>query len=72
VPQVVGNPAGGVTGIQLSSKVKIFSGPGSPVNSTVTDVINASVGSLYLRNDGGDGTTLYVLIGAGVGWTSIA
>ena len=44
-----------------ASQVYVFRGVGSPAVSTDPTVAVASIGSLYLRIDGGAGTTLYVL-----------
>lgn len=54
-------------GIQIQSGAYIYSGTGSPEN-----VVTASVGSLYLRTDGGANTTLYVKeTGTGnTGWSA--
>jgi hypothetical protein len=49
--------------------ITIYTGNGSPEN-----VIAANVGSMYLRKDGGSGTTLYVKeAGTGnTGWSTTA
>lgn len=51
----------------LNGATKIQTGTGSPES-----VVTAPVGSLYLRTDGGAGTTLYVKqSGSGnTGWTA--
>ncbi len=57
--------AGAGRGVTFASGAKILSGSGSPESA-----VAAPVGSLYLRSDGGAGTTLYVKqSGAGnTGW----
>ncbi len=49
----------------------IFTGQGTPLN-----VVNAPLGSMYLNQDGGANTTLYIkeaetLIGDSAGWAAI-
>jgi hypothetical protein len=64
--QLVGNPSAGIGGVQLglgldgSGQVVILFGTGAPSAQTDPSVTSAAVGSLYLRLDGGAGTTLYV------------
>lgn len=59
MPQVV---AGHVlsSSPSLAGPLAIFYGLGAPSASTDSNVINCAVGSLYLRTDGGSGSTLYV------------
>ena len=64
--QIVGNPSAGVSGIQIGlganrvGQVVWLCGTGDPANQTDPSVVNAAVGSLYTRLDGGASTTLYV------------
>ena len=48
-------------------EVRVYSGTGSPLN-----VVQAKIGSLYLRTDGGGSTTLYVKESGtdGSGWVA--
>ncbi len=55
MPQVV-KP----NGICLGSRVFIFAGSSDPNTRTGDDTATAAVGSVYLRTDGGAGTSLYV------------
>lgn len=57
MPQPTGYPG---SGIRLSKGVMVLSGSGDPNTSTTQDVIDAGVGSLFLRTDGAANTTLYV------------
>jgi len=61
-----------IPGVLLGNSVGVFRGQGAPTSATDPQIQNAAVGSLYLRTDGTSGSTLYVLIGGGVGWTAIA
>ena len=58
-----------VTGILLlgagSIHLGIFYGTGNPVSSNDPDVQQATVGSVFLRTDGGSSSTLYVREPAG-------
>lgn len=49
-----------VNGILLGLGVYIFRAYGDPSTSPDPNVAEASAGSLYLRIDGGSGSTLYV------------
>jgi len=63
---VVGNPSAGIGGVHLGlglgqkGAVVILFGAGDPNAITDASVLNAAVGSLWLRLDGGTSTTLYV------------
>ncbi len=53
-----------LSGLRLSaSGVKILYGSGDPNSSASHDVQVAAQGSLFLRQDGGTSTTLYVCTG---------
>jgi hypothetical protein len=75
MPQIVGNPSAGITGIQIGlgadgvGQVVWLIGTGAPSGQTDPSVVNAAVGSLYTRLDGGSSTTLYVKEGAST-WTA--
>lgn len=56
-----------VPGVRLLNSLAILYGAGDPASSTVEDVTHASVGSIYVRTDGGSGSTLYVLEGPSPG-----
>lgn len=76
MPQVIATPP--VTGLQLAlgkggvGQVCVFAGPGDPSaiidDSDRPNPTTAAVGSLFLRIDGGAGTTLYVREPSG--WTA--
>lgn len=74
MPQVVGNPAAGIGGVQLGlgangvGQIVILFGTGAPSSQTDASVVDAAVGSLYLRLDGGAATTLYAREPSG--WTA--
>jgi hypothetical protein len=61
MPQVINGLSLGAVGLPTAAPVYIFRALGDPANSTDPNVSEASIGSLYLRIDGGAGTTLYVL-----------
>jgi hypothetical protein len=64
MPQITGYPG---AGIRLSKSVLILTGSGDPNSSTQVDVMNAGVGSLFLRQDAPDTThALYVCTAAGI------
>jgi hypothetical protein len=50
--------------------IRIFTEAGAPASSTDQAVLNAAVGSLYLRVDGGSSTTLYVCEGSAGNWVA--
>jgi hypothetical protein len=47
-------------GIVLGNGVYLFAAAGDPNLRTDVNVVAASVGSIYLRTDGGSGTSFYV------------
>lgn len=58
--------AGGLTAFMLTATVGIFRGAGTPEGS-----VTADIGSIYLRTDGGVGSSLYVKeedSGTSTGW----
>jgi len=75
MPQIVGNPSAGIAGIQIckgaggAGQIVWLAGTGDPALQTDPSVLNAAVGSLYTRLDGGSSTTLYVKEGSST-WTA--
>ncbi len=68
MPQVTGFPD---NGLALGKSLYILAGTGDPAVSTTPDVVDAAVGSLYLRRDAPDAThALYVCTSRGTDPTS--
>ena len=62
--KIANNAGSGVTGLQFAASTYIQVGTGTPEGN-----VSAGVGSLFLRTDGGTGTSLYVKQGGGTGNT---
>jgi len=74
MPQITGNPAAGIGGMQLATGL---AGPlvhlwasGDPNTLTDNSVISAAVGSLFSRLDGSTSTSLYVKSAMPNTWTT--
>ena len=65
MPQVIAPPLGGLDlGFRAAdgspTRIRLLCGVGDPNNGTVDGLSSAAVGSIFLRNDGGANSVLYV------------